>query len=58
VGRKILDAEMKKIPYMLVVGEQEMLDETVAVRKHGGEEVGKFKLSEFVSYFNEQIKIN
>ena len=58
VGRKIRDAEMKKIPYMLVVGEQEMLDETVAVRKHGGEEVGKFKLSEFVSYFNEQIKIN
>ena len=58
VGRKIRDAEMKKIPYMLVVGEQEMLDETVAVRKHGGEEVGKFKLNEFVTYFNEQVKIN
>lgn len=58
VGRKIRDAEMKKIPYMLVVGEQEMIDETVAVRKHGGEEVGKFKLDEFVSYFNEQVKIN
>jgi threonyl-tRNA synthetase len=58
VGRKIRDAEMKKIPYMLVVGEQEMLDETVAVRKHGGEEVGKFKFNEFVTYFNEQVKIN
>lgn len=58
VGRKIRDAEMKKIPYMLVVGEQEMIDETVAVRKHGGEEVGKFKLDEFVNYFNEQVKIN
>ncbi|MCC7534385.1 MAG: threonine--tRNA ligase [Bacteroidia bacterium] len=58
VGRKIRDAEMKKIPFMLVVGEQEMQTETIAVRKHGGEEVGKFKLDEFVSYFNEQLKID
>jgi threonyl-tRNA synthetase len=57
VGRKIRDAEMKKIPYMLVVGEQEMLEEAVSVRKHGGEEVGKLKLDEFVDYFKEQIKI-
>lgn len=58
VGRKIRDAEMKKIPFMLVVGEQEMQTETIAVRKHGGEEVGKFKLDEFVSYFNEQLKVD
>ncbi|MCZ2140861.1 MAG: threonine--tRNA ligase [Bacteroidia bacterium] len=58
VGRKIRDAEMKKIPFMLVVGEQEMQTETIAVRKHGGEEVVKFKLDEFVSYFNEQLKID
>ena len=58
VGRKIRDAEVKKIPFMLVVGEQEMLEEAVSVRKHGGEEVGKLKLEEFVNYFKEQIKIN
>lgn len=58
VGRKIRDAEVKKIPFMLVVGEQEMLEEAVSVRKHGGEEVGKLKLEEFVSYFKEQVKIN
>ncbi|MES2691212.1 MAG: threonine--tRNA ligase [Bacteroidota bacterium] len=58
VGRKIRDAEMKKIPYMLVVGEQEMQEESVSVRKHGGEEVGKLKLEDFVNYFKEQVKIN
>ena len=58
VGRKIRDAEVKKIPFMLVVGEQEMLEEAVSVRKHGGEEVGKLKLEDFVSYFKEQVKIN
>ncbi|MBP9689142.1 MAG: threonine--tRNA ligase [Bacteroidia bacterium] len=58
VGRKIRDAEVKKIPFMLVVGEQEMLDETVSVRKHGGEEVGKMKLEDFINYYKEQVKIN
>jgi threonyl-tRNA synthetase len=58
VGRKIRDAEMKKIPFILVVGEQEMQEESVSVRKHGGEEVGKLKLNDFVTYFKEQIKIN
>jgi threonyl-tRNA synthetase len=58
VGRKIRDAEVKKIPFMLVVGEQEMQEEAVSVRKHGGEEVGKLKLEEFVNYFKEQVKIN
>lgn len=42
---------------MLVVGEQEMQEESVSVRKHGGEEVGKLKLDEFINYFKEQIKI-
>ena len=58
IGKKIRDAEMKKIPYMLVVGEQEMLEETVSVRKHGGEEVGKFKLDDFVTFIKEQLTIN
>lgn len=58
IGRKIRDAEVKKIPYMLVVGEQEMQEEAVSVRKHGGEEVGKLKLSDFINYFKEQLKLN
>jgi len=58
IGRKIRDAEMKKTPFILVVGEQEMLDESIAVRKHGGQELGKLSLVEFIEYFKEQIKIN
>lgn len=57
IGKKIRDAEMKKIPYMLIVGEQEMQEQTVSVRKHGGEEVGKLKLEEFVNYFKEQLTV-
>ncbi|MFA6260633.1 MAG: threonine--tRNA ligase [Bacteroidia bacterium] len=57
IGKKIRDAEMKKIPYMLVVGEQEMQEKSVSVRKHGGEDVGKFKLEEFVTFFNEQLTV-
>jgi len=57
IGKKIRDAEMKKIPYMLVVGEQEMQEQSVSVRKHGGEEVGKLKLEDFVTYFKEQLTV-
>ncbi len=57
IGKKIRDAEMKKVPYMLIVGEQEANEECVSVRKHGGEDLGKMKLDDFVSYFKEQAKI-
>jgi threonyl-tRNA synthetase len=40
VGRKIRDAELRKIPYMLVVGEREEAEGTVAVREHGGDDHG------------------
>lgn len=57
IGKKIRDAEMKKVPYMLIVGEQEANEECVSVRKHGGEDLGKMKLDDFVKYFKEQAKI-
>ena len=40
IGRKIRDAEMKKVPYMLIVGEKEMNENSVSVRKHGQGDVG------------------
>ncbi len=55
-GRKIRDAEMKRIPYMLVVGEQEELEGTVAVRKQGEGDKGKVILEEFVKMFNTEIE--
>lgn len=51
IGRKIRDAETKKIPYMLIVGEKEVADGTVAVRRHGQGDQGSLKLEEFVDRF-------
>jgi threonyl-tRNA synthetase len=49
VGRKIRDAELRKIPYMLVLGEREAADGTVAVREHGGGDRGSLPISEFAA---------
>jgi threonyl-tRNA synthetase len=51
VGRKIRDAETKKIPYMLIVGEKEVAEGKVAVRKHGQGDQGSVLLDEFVNTF-------
>jgi threonyl-tRNA synthetase len=55
-GRKIRDAELKKIPYMLVVGEKEEKESTVAVRKHGGEDLGTYSIEEFAELVNEEVE--
>ncbi len=47
IGRKIRDAELKKIPYMLIVGEKEMESKTVAVRKHGQGDQGVERVKAF-----------
>jgi threonyl-tRNA synthetase len=54
IGRKIRDAETRKIPYMVVIGEQEMTEENLAVRKHGEGDKGKFSLSEFAELIHSQ----
>ena len=55
-GRKIRDAEVSKIPYMLIVGEKEENEGTVSVRKHGGEDLGVFKLNDFVQHFTTELE--
>ncbi len=54
IGRKIRDAETKKIPYMLIVGEKEVADRKVAVRKHGKGDQGSVGLNEFVESFRKE----
>jgi len=54
IGRKIRDAEVNKIPMMLIVGEKESEAGAVSVRKHGVGDVGTFGLSEFLTYFKEE----
>jgi threonyl-tRNA synthetase len=51
IGRKIRDAETKKVPYMLIVGEREAAENKVAVRKHGQGDQGSVSLDEFVNNF-------
>jgi len=55
VGKKIREAEMNKIPFMLIVGESEEANETIAVRKHGGEDLGSISLNEFSDLVNTEI---
>ncbi len=55
-GRKIRDAEMKKIPYMLIVGEKEESEGTVSVRKHGGEDMGTFSIEDFTNMVNNECE--
>ena len=55
-GRKIRDAELKKIPYMLIVGEQEEHEGTVAVRVQSEGDKGKVTLEEFVKMVNKEIE--
>lgn len=55
IGKKIRDAEVSKVPFMLIVGEKEVNDEKVSVRKHGEGDVGTFSLEDFITYFKEQL---
>jgi threonyl-tRNA synthetase len=51
IGRKIRDAEVKKVPYMLIVGEREAAEGKVSVRRHGKGDLGSLLLDEFVTQF-------
>lgn len=51
IGRKIRDAEMKKVPFMLIVGEKEVAERKVSVRKHGSGDQGSMGLEEFADHF-------
>jgi threonyl-tRNA synthetase len=55
-GRKIRDAEIRKIPFMLIVGEKEEADGTVSVRRHGVGDLGSFTVDEFVNLVNKEVK--
>lgn len=56
IGRKIRDAEVSKIPFMLVIGEKEVENETVAVRKHREGDLGVMKLNEFIQLVQDAEK--
>lgn len=55
IGRKIRDNEMKRIPYMLIVGEKEAENGEVAVRKQGEGDKGTMKIEEFGKNLAEEV---
>jgi threonyl-tRNA synthetase len=57
IGRKIRDAEVKKIPYMLIVGEKEANEEVVSVRKHGQGDLGSMSIEEFKQQIIKEITV-
>jgi threonyl-tRNA synthetase len=56
IGKKIRDNELKRIPYLLIIGEKEVENETIAVRKQGEGDIGTMKIEEFASFINSEIK--
>jgi threonyl-tRNA synthetase len=57
IGRKIRDAEVKKIPYMLIVGEKEAAEGLVSVRKHGEGDLGSMTIEEFKQQIIKEITV-
>jgi threonyl-tRNA synthetase len=56
LGKRIREAEKQKTPYILVVGEKEMKDKSVAIRKRGEGDLGAQKMEKFVEMIMEEIK--
>ena len=55
VGKKIRESEIKKIPFMIVVGENEAKNETISVRRHQGDDLGEMQIGEFVDIIKKEI---
>jgi threonyl-tRNA synthetase len=55
VGKKIRDAEITKIPFMIIVGENEEKTNSVKVRRHGGEDLGMITVDEFSTIIKTEI---
>jgi threonyl-tRNA synthetase len=55
IGRKIRDAEVSKVPYMLIVGEKEQENGAVSVRKHGEGDLGSMTVEEFIASFQSKV---
>ena len=55
IGRKIRDAEVRKVPYMLIVGEKEQQENLISLRQHGQGDQGSMSIEEFAAMFQKQI---
>lgn len=58
IGRKIRDAEVNKVPLMIIIGEKEQEEKVISVRKKGEGDIGTFAIDDFVTYLKEEINKN
>ena len=56
IGKKIRESEMNKIPFMLIVGEQEEKEGAVSVRQHGVGDLGSMNVEAFIAKINEAVR--
>lgn len=56
IGKKIRDTELKRIPFMLIIGDKEVESGTVSVRRQGQGDIGSMKLDAFVKWFGERLE--
>lgn len=56
IGRKIRDNEMKKIPFLMIIGEKEAESGDIAVRRQGEGDLGTMSIANFVSFFKEELE--
>ena len=57
IGRKIRDAEVMKVPFMLIVGEKEMSEGKIAIRRKGEGDLGSLSIEEFANFFKNEAKV-
>jgi threonyl-tRNA synthetase len=57
IGKKIRDTELARIPYMLVIGEKEVTEKKVAVRRQGKGDLGSQDIESFISEIKREIKL-
>jgi threonyl-tRNA synthetase len=55
IGKKIRESELKRIPYLLIIGEKEVSEGTVAVRRQGEGDKGAMKLEEFADFIEKEV---
>jgi threonyl-tRNA synthetase len=56
IGYKIRSATLRKVPYLVIIGDREMAEERVSIRKRTGENIGPFSLDELIGFVTSQVK--
>ena len=56
IGKRIRESELKRIPFIVIVGEKEMSDGTVSVRRQGGKDEGSMSVEDFAALIASEVK--